>query len=343
MAQTRSSPASVPVDTPAPVRAHGSRDLLIDVVRGIAISLVALGHTNQGLMHRNWWGSSTMGVRLDAAIYSFHMPAFFFVSGVFLRRSVSKRGERGYTLQKLRTIMYPYLLWSLIIVAATVPLGRFMMQNIRPTWKEFLMGLITGDTSWFLPTLFCALMIGMLLRHLPMPLLFVLAAASCLWLPHTNIAFEEKAARNFVFMVAGMWVGSSFTRMQRIPSSAAAATAAVFAVAIVWVTGKPWGNSSYLFIPLGLLGTLMLMLIAKCLGRSTTSRALAWTGAASFGIFLLSAFPQGAGREFMARVLHITAPWPQLIIPTMLAVAIPAWLYHRRKPLHMEWMFIWPF
>jgi hypothetical protein len=76
---------------------------------------------------------------------------------------------------------------------------------------------------------------------------------------------------------------------------------------------------------------------------SFTARAWAWIGAASFGIFLLSAFAQGAGREFLTRALHITAPWPQLIFPTLLAVLIPAWLYDRRKPLHIQWMFIWPF
>jgi hypothetical protein len=48
------------------------------------------------------------------------------------------------------------------------------------------------------------------------------------------------------------------------------------------------------------------MLVARCLGQSATARALAWIGAASFGIFLMSSLPQGAGREILTRIFHTT-------------------------------------
>jgi fucose 4-O-acetylase-like acetyltransferase len=316
--------------------------MLIDVVRGLAISLVALGHTNLGIYNRGWWGDSNTGARLTYAIYAFHMPAFFFVSGVFLRPGVEKRGEWHYTLQKLRTMVYPYVLWASIFAAATIPFAHFTSQT-TPSLKLFLFDLITGNSFWFLPTLFLALMLGMLTRRIPMPLLFALSVIACLWIPHTNVGFEERAVRNFPFLVAGMWMGNSFTLMQRGPALAAAVLAAVFAVVIVVVTGKPYAFSSYLSIPLGLLGTLMLMLVARCLGQSAPARAFSWIGAASFGIFLMSSFPQGAGRELVTRVLHTNAPLPQLIFPTLLALLAPAWLYHHRVRLHIQWMFTWPF
>jgi fucose 4-O-acetylase-like acetyltransferase len=332
--------------TPAPTsvasEAPPQRDMLIDVVRGLAITLVALGHTNLGVLHRGWWGSSNTGVRLSFAIYAFHMPAFFFVSGVFLRPGVEKRGEKHYTLQKLRTMIYPYVLWASIFAAATIPFARFTSQS-TPSWNVFLFDLVTGNAFWFLPTLFLAQMIGMLTRRIPMPLLFVLAAIACLWVPHTNVQFEDRAVRNLPFLVAGMWMGSSFTHMQRIPAALAALVAAVCCAVIVVMTRNPYGDASFLALALGLLGTLMLMLIAHCLGRSSSARALSWIGAASFGIFLMSSFPQGAGREILTRVFHTNAPWPQLIFPTLLAVLAPAWLYHHRVRLHIQWMFIWPF
>jgi fucose 4-O-acetylase-like acetyltransferase len=316
--------------------------MLIDVVRGFAITLVALGHTNLGVLHRGWWGSSNTGVRLSYAIYAFHMPAFFFVSGVFLRPGVEKRGEKRYTLQKLRTMIYPYVLWASIFAVATIPFARFTSQA-TPSLKVFLFHLVTGNTFWFLPTLFLALMIGMLTRRIPMPLLFALSVIACLWVPHTDIAFEDRAVRHFPFLVAGMWMGNSFTHIQRIPAFLAAAAAAACCVVVVVMTRNPYGDASGLFIVLGFLGTLMLMLIARCLGQSSAARALSWIGAASFGIFLMSSFPQGAGRELLTRLFHANAPWPQLIFPTLLAVLLPAWLYHHRVRLHIEWMFIWPF
>ena len=64
-------------------KVFASRSLLVDVVRGLAISLVALGHTDEGTEHRDWWGTSHVGYQLEMFIYAFHMPAFFFDSGIF--------------------------------------------------------------------------------------------------------------------------------------------------------------------------------------------------------------------------------------------------------------------
>jgi len=315
--------------------------MLIDVVRGLAITLVALGHTNLGITFRGWWGASTMGDRISFAIYSFHMPAFFFVSGVFLRPSVEKRGEKLFVLEKLRTMIYPYLLWAFIFTGATIPFARFMRQT-TPGWKLFLYNLVTADYSWFLPTIFFVVVLGMLTRRMPMWLLFAVAVVVSLYFPYTEIGFLERGVRNLPFLVAGMWAGASVKRMQRIPVAVAAVLAVVCCVAILTFTAKPYNVIGVRAVPLGLLGTFMLMLIARCMGRGASARAFAWIGAASLGIFLMSSFPQGAGREFLVRVFHTTSPWPQLFFPTLLAVVIPAWLYHHRKRLHIEWMFAWP-
>ena len=78
VSQTLQSPAT---DSFAAREVKPQRSLLIDIVRGLSISLVVLGHTNQGLIHRGRWGTSVTGLHLDTFIYAFHMPAFFFVSG----------------------------------------------------------------------------------------------------------------------------------------------------------------------------------------------------------------------------------------------------------------------
>jgi fucose 4-O-acetylase-like acetyltransferase len=60
----------------------------IDIVKGIAIILMVFGHTEQGARHRGLWVSMSSvahGIAFaDAFIYSFHMPAFFFIAGLFV-------------------------------------------------------------------------------------------------------------------------------------------------------------------------------------------------------------------------------------------------------------------
>ena len=176
-----------------------------------------------------------------------------------------------------------------------------------------------------------------------MPLLFLFAIVLSLSGPAIHITFIARGLKLFPFLVLGMWARNSYAVIERIPALAASVGAALLCIAIVVATASPFAGSSLLFLPLGILGTLMLMLVANCLGRSLLARTLAWTGEASLGIFLLSPFLQGAGRELLLHIHRTTAPYPQLIVPTLFAVLVPAGLYQNRTRLHIGWMFVSPF
>src|SRR5271154_4907855 len=90
----------------------GVRSNIVDVVKGIAIILVVYGHTAQGMTHRGWWVGRGASFS-HTFIYSFHMPAFFFVAGLFVSGSIAKRGNKLFTIDKLKTILYPYVLLAI--------------------------------------------------------------------------------------------------------------------------------------------------------------------------------------------------------------------------------------
>jgi fucose 4-O-acetylase-like acetyltransferase len=46
-------------------------------------------------------------------LYTFHMPLFFFISGLFVRRS-TRRSLSGFILDKAALLMYPYFVWSIL-------------------------------------------------------------------------------------------------------------------------------------------------------------------------------------------------------------------------------------
>src|SRR6266702_6534643 len=92
---------------------RATRSNIVDIVKGIAIALVVYGHTAQGIIHRRWWWGPG-AIFSDEFIYSFHMPAFFFVSGLFVMSSLAKRGSQHFAVDKIKTILYPYLLFAII-------------------------------------------------------------------------------------------------------------------------------------------------------------------------------------------------------------------------------------
>lgn len=320
---------------------------IVDAVKGFAIILMVLGHTEQGAMHRQIWASSQRieyAVKFaDAFIYSFHMPAFFFVSGLFLASSVGRRGRLGFVLEKAKTLLYPYILWALLGILTDPLTLRFRSVTRLPSFHDRFLGLVTGDSNWFLITLFVTQLSALLLLRLPHWLQMLTALAACLLVPSGSIAVLSKPLLFFPFVVAGIWFSPERVRRVVTISKPVAWTGfLVLLIALLTVTGR-WGYANFWDrIPIGLTGTAMLLLLSQGIGGTRCERVLCWFGQASLGIFILAAMFQGAAREFVVRVLHSTNPLVYLTLITACAATFPAILWFSQDRLHIGWLFQWP-
>jgi fucose 4-O-acetylase-like acetyltransferase len=126
-------------------RVTPERDESIDVARGIAIILVVLGH-NRAL--------SSAWPALVGAIFLFHVPLFFFLSGRVLRPEHPLRAAPKLAAR----LLVPFALAALLVGAA-----KCLTRGESPV--ATLSGILwaTGQTLpwshlWFLPALFLALL-----------------------------------------------------------------------------------------------------------------------------------------------------------------------------------------
>ena len=118
----------------------------IDIARGIAIILVVLGHCC----------SKNSGDDVNRLILSFHMPLFFFISGVFAKKCESNN-LYGMIMHKAKTILLPQ-----ILLAATIYILRGVPHLLSgKSLAEF--NFLYGIRYWFLPTLFACSVIHILL------------------------------------------------------------------------------------------------------------------------------------------------------------------------------------
>ena len=318
----------------------GTRSRLVDIVKGIAIILVAYGHTAQGVVHRGWWIGRGAAFSRNL-IYSFHMPAFFFVAGLFVQGSIRHRGGRGFVIEKWNTVLYPYLLFALILAAVQPLIERFEFRPRSIPWKIFLLHLIDGDASWFLFVLFFCFLLAQLTARTPDWLRFVIASGVGMT-PAFGPPLTNQLLREFCFLAAGMWVGTRIFRLEQVKNATAAMgflLLAAFQVAAVYFFGAAtWWN----YICLGIAGTGALFLLAKLLETSVAGSVFEWIGRASLAIFLLSAFGQGATRAILIGIFHTHDLWPQLLLPTFFAVLLPAIVWHQQQRWRLEWLFYWP-
>jgi len=81
----------------------------VDVAKAVCIILVVVGHFNPASCPK-WWNY------LFAFIYSFHMPAFMFFSGLLFAYTSRKRKYGDILLRKTKRIFLPYISASVTII-----------------------------------------------------------------------------------------------------------------------------------------------------------------------------------------------------------------------------------
>jgi fucose 4-O-acetylase-like acetyltransferase len=335
---------TLPIDPiTAPVRSK-----MVDIVKGMAILLVTYEHTGQGMLSRGWWTGPSRQFSYWF-VYSFHMPAFFFVAGLFLAGSAHRRGPWGFTVEKMKTILYLYIFWAILLGAIEPAISRFKANPVPFHWSAFPLSLINGGAGWFFAVLFLCQMVALLTLKMPAWLRFVLAVVAASLMPSAGYEVFYKTVWHFSFLAGGMLVGRAIFKLEALQVWLAGVLAVVvfaFQVAMVRHFGGAvefGAPPEWLAVMLGLTGTAGLFLLARMIDRTRVGDAWAWIGRASLGIFLMAQFPQGATREFLLKFAHTQAFWPQLVLPTLVSTLLPAIVWHQQKPLRIGWLYRWPF
>jgi fucose 4-O-acetylase-like acetyltransferase len=158
----------------------------IDYAKGLGIFLVVIGHVLRGLPQSGVISKGTAYWFVDSWIYSFHMPLFFFISGIFIDRQAARPAGTFFS-DKFGTIIYPYFVWSIIQTLIQQPLLRY---TNHPTEANQLIRILYEPIMqfWFLYTLFLASVSYYLLKRLRLGPLGITAVFLAFW--STQAFFE---------------------------------------------------------------------------------------------------------------------------------------------------------
>ena len=125
------------------------RNETFDILRGVTIILVVIGHSGCPNYLRN-------------LIYLFHMPVFYFISGYFFNKN-DKINSFQFIKRKINTLYKPFLVYSFIFLLLSNTFSKLYLTNDVITSKVFLQktfNILMFKNSfmllpfWFLRSLF---------------------------------------------------------------------------------------------------------------------------------------------------------------------------------------------
>jgi fucose 4-O-acetylase-like acetyltransferase len=344
---TMPSPAaSRLIDSPADVvRAATSRVEWVDRAKGIGISLVVFGHVWRGLIQAGRM-PSTSHTFLDSLVYAFHVPLFFFLSGMFLQRS-SRKPAATFFVDKVLTIAYPYALWCVVQGAVSIWISDY--TNTRQTWYGLRSNMMQGGYGqfWFLNTLFFGAVLYRLLvaARLGSILIFLFSIglyyfgpqlSAYVWYPLGSLS------EFFLFIALGAVLGnrSILQSLQKLdPLWIWGIISTCFSAMMICVALNADDISKILpFIAAacGIMGTIG---VAMVLTGLRVNQILSLLGRLTLPILVLHVFATAGTRIMLGYFLHIDNVAIHLILSTSSGILFPVSVALLAERFHGDFIF----
>ena len=316
----------------------------VDHARGIGIFLVVLGHTLRGLDASRIIADGAAFRLADSWIYSFHMPLFFLLSGLFAGRRVDL-GPGPFLRDKLATLAYPYLVWSVLQTLVQVAIGRYTNRQVGI--QELAWILIDPIMQfWFLYALFLISLFYYTVRRCGFGPVGALAAfagawATRGWLPVLGW-FPLDAARSYgIYYALGPVLDrlGATARLERAPT-AAMVVAALLGYGVV--TASAPRHLDGLF-PLGLAVTLCgisaSLALAVLLGRTRGADFIRVMGVHSLEIYVAHTIASAGIRIVLQKALKIQDATLHILLGTGCGILLPLILSRLCRRYHAEFLF----
>ncbi len=318
----------------AATESSGARAGWMDMLRGLAVLLVAVFHIQYPLMERVP-GTPDVLLRVGESMQPFRMPLLFFLSGLLLPRSLAKP-PRTYVTGKLRGLVWPFVLWTVIVAITFEALWR---DEDRWWLLTDATAMLTGfQHLWFLSVLIVCYALAPLTRLvpawvLPLPMAF---ASSFLTSDAPWVEYGEKVLWYGAFFFAGAAVAEVVTRWQRLSPLV---PAGMLALALAWgylaaqdqELRTTLGFASFIMSLVGVLG------ITWLAPRVPRIRFLEWAGRGSIVVYLVNLTTITLAFESID-ALGIEQPWLITLILIVAGLVIPVAMV----PLSRTVLFTWP-
>lgn len=257
------------------------RETWLDVAKGLSIVSVVLFHTGPGAASQTVAGQ--VWKVIDLGLFTFIMPLFFVVSGLFMGKSLAFPMGR-FLKARVWPMAYLFLLWAgiwaLIYLATGGTIGN-----------DLLTSLTLQSILWYLAALALFMVIARLLVHVPtVPLIAgatVLALPFALWSPFDGWGLSH-TPHFMVFFLIGVRLRANVFRLISQPTRREVlilvGVGAVLGVVAKFIPGGP--AIAYAFAPV--LAVPIVLFFSEALsGINAIGKNLSTLGKNTLPVFLI--------------------------------------------------------
>lgn len=322
----------------------------VDYARGLGIILVVYAHLLSSGFHAHLPIQEHFFFLSDSIVYSFHMPLFFFLAGLFVEKSFKKRGARAFLVNKIKFIAYPYLLWSFLQAGIELV---FSKQSYRGVTLGDIMAIpyLPFSQFWFLYALILMFVSYTLLRKFGRytPAAMIAIASVLFFCPiNTDLLALHGFSTGFVFFVFAVFVKEYLGSFEKN-----AIPAGITCLLFLFLSGSGWyvfeyaieptrltnGSHPFYFLYLAGIGIAFCIGLAQFLAEKKCCRLIKIFGIYSLQIYLVHMLAGVAARMVLLNIFSIENPVLHLVIGVSCGLLVPIVLYKTALKFKFPYLF----
>ena len=340
-----------------------NRSAWVDYARGICIILVCYRHAYEGLANAEVLHASNFPLvkYLNVFFFSFRMPLFFIVSGIFVALSLNKKGIAEFIKDRFRFIFYPFLIWGVIQITLQLVFTDYV--NADRETMDYLYLLIMPrkiEQFWYLNALFNVSVLYAIIRfklkanawqQLGLGLVMYTVSAMCT-LNQIELGFLSDVFFFYPFFAVGDCISHLVTNPKKHPFIESRKMFFVllpifFATQYFFTSLNLGQNNDYyvqhfrpgLYAVIALTGCVFVLNVSFLLQRFSLARFLRVIGYHSLYIYIMHLMVIAAFRALYLKVFHGENLVLFMTVAVLSGIFIPMIFYNLAEKAGLGWLF----
>lgn len=297
----------------------------LDVARALGIFLVVFGHVERGLQTAGILDPEVWG-KVDFMIYTFHMPLFFFLSGMNVMRS---RERPGFFHKRVKAIMVPYFVFSLLQGGIQIVMSGQTNGSLEP-WDLAMIPFSPISPYWFLYVLFFYVFLVSIWK--PSLTMFAIAIVMTVLSPFAKAAAGGFPAFQIMYFLSFYVAGSLFKpqEINRRVGFLAVSVWVIYSVLALRLGAVPEGDyyKPYM-IPAAIGGIVAIIWISQAAAEKV--KILSYVGVNVIAIYVMHIMATAGTRIFLLKA-GVLEPFMHMFFGTLAGIALPLmalWIMQR--------------
>lgn len=336
----------------------------IDYARGIAIILVLYRHVFEGIKESGIDIEQFQFLEYtNIFFFSFRMPLFFIVSGVFISNSLKKRGLLKFADARARMILYPYFVWGFLQLTLQMVFTRY--TNGHPTISSYLhLFYLPRELAqfWYLAALFNVSILYALSKwylkleaiHNILLGLVLFYFSSVFYQEDIKASFLFDIFHNYIFFAVGDMVSKYLLDKNNFARFSSGKLLAIMTIPFLAAQYYfLWANvhnttSKYMFVEyyqpyvyllIAIIGCAFIINLTFFLQKKDVLKWLTSLGRHSLYIYVAHVIAFAGVRIFMSNILGIQNVPILLMAGITAGLLLPLLLYKLADRFNMRWIF----